>query len=297
MKFTMRLVGAACVAMTAVALSSCALAGKPGAMQSYDFNSIKPDPVIAAMVPQANRDTLRVAMELHYSPAEFLDDANQPVGYEVDVLKALAKVMGIKEVQFIDEDFDSIIPKVNEGTDDLGMAALTLNKERLRQGNMVSYVEAGYSYATQRDNPKDFDPVSPCGFTVAAQSDTTQADTLQAASDQCVLIGKSPVTIITEPDQDKLISQVDQGSIDAIIGETPILAYNQAKYQNFEMFGEPFETAPQGPFIAKDNAELAKAVRAGLQKMMDTGMLADVLSPWGEETIALHYATLNPPIA
>ena len=65
MKTTMRLVGAACVAMTAVALSSCALAGKPGAMQSYDFNSIKPDPVIAAMVPQANRDTLRVAMELH----------------------------------------------------------------------------------------------------------------------------------------------------------------------------------------------------------------------------------------
>ena len=110
-------------------------------------------------------------------------------------------------------------------------------------------------------------------------------------------IGKPPVTIITEPDQDKLISQVDQGSIDAIIGETPILAYNQAKYQNFEMFGESFENAPQGPFIAKDNPELAKAIQAGLQKMMDTGMLADVLSPWGEETIALHYATLNPPIA
>lgn len=297
MKSAMKLVAAVCAAAVAVTVSSCTLAGKSGAIQSYDFDSIKPDPVIAAMVPAANRDSLRVAMELHYSPAEFLDDAKQPVGYEVDVIKALAKLMGIKEVQFVDEDFDSIIPKVNEGTDDLGMAALTLNKERMRQGNMVSYVEAGYSYATQRDNPKNFDAVSPCGFTVAVQSDTTQAETLQAASDECVSIGKSPVTIIAEADQDKLISQVAQGSIDAIIGETPILAYNQEKYKNFAMVGEAFETAPQGPFIAKNNLELAKAVRAGLQKMMDTGMLADVLSPWGEEPIALHYATLNPPIA
>lgn len=297
MKTTMRLVGAACVAMTAVALSSCALAGKPGAMQSYDFNSIKPDPVIAAMVLQANRDTLRVAMELHYSPAEFLDDANQPVGYEVDVLKALAKVMGIKEVQFIDEDFDSIIPKVNEGTDDLGMAALTLNKERLRQGNMVSYVEAGYSYATQRDNPKDFDPVSPCGFTVAAQSDTTQADTLQAASDSCVKAGKPAIQIVSDADQDKLVQQVADGTLDAIIGESPIMAYAESRNPKFATIGEAFQVAPQGPVTAKDNPELAKAIQAGLQKMMDTGMLKEVLAPWGEEFIALNYATLNPPIA
>lgn len=297
MKTTMRLVGAACVAMTAVALSSCALAGKPGAMQSYDFNSIKPDPVIAAMVPQANRDTLRVAMDIPYSPAEFFDDNNQPVGYEVDVLKALSKLMGVSELKIADEEFDAIIPKVNDGTYDIGMASMTLNKTRMAQNNMVAYIKSGYIYGTQAGNPNNFDPANSCGLKVATQADTTQAETLQAASDSCVKAGKPAIQIVSDADQDKLVQQVADGTLDAIIGESPIMAYAESRNPKFATIGEAFQVAPQGPVTAKDNPELAKAIQAGLQKMMDTGMLKEVLAPWGEEFIALNYATLNPPIA
>jgi len=291
------LVGAACVAMTAVALSSCALAGKPGAMQSYDFNSIKPDPVIAAMVPQANRDTLRVAMDIPYSPAEFFDDNNQPVGYEVDVLKALSKLMGVSELKIADEEFDAIIPKVNDGTYDIGMASMTLNKTRMAQNNMVAYIKSGYIYGTQAGNPNNFDPANSCGLKVATQADTTQAETLQAASDSCVKAGKPAIQIVSDADQDKLVQQVADGTLDAIIGESPIMAYAESRNPKFATIGEAFQVAPQGPVTAKDNPELAKAIQAGLQKMMDTGMLKEVLAPWGEEFIALNYATLNPPIA
>lgn len=297
MKTTMRLVAAACVAMTAVALSSCALAGKPGAMQSYDFNSIKPDPVIAAMVPQANRDTLRVAMDIPYSPAEFFDDNNQPVGYEVDVLKALSKLMGVSELKIADEEFDAIIPKVNDGTYDIGMASMTVNKSRMAQTNMVAYIQAGYIYGTQAGNPNNFDPANACGLKVAAQAATTQAETLQATSDSCVKAGKPAIQIVSDADQDKLVQQVADGTLDAIIGESPIMAYAESRNPKFATIGEAFQVAPQGPVTAKGNPELAKAIQAGLQKMMDTGMLKDVLAPWGEEFIALNYATLNPPIS
>lgn len=297
MKPTMRLVAAACVAMTAAALSSCALAGKSGAMQSYDFNSIKPDPVIAAMVPQANRDTLRVAMDIPYSPAEFFDDNNQPVGYEVDVLKALSKLMGVSELKIADEEFDAIIPKVNDGTYDIAMASMTVNKSRMAQTNMVAYIQAGYIYGTQAGNPNNFDPANACGLKVAAQADTTQAETLQVTSDSCVKAGKPAIQIVADADQDKLVQQVSDGTLDAIIGESPIMAYAESRNPKFATIGEAFQVAPQGPVTAKDNPELAKAIQAGLQKMMDTGMLKDVLAPWGEEFIALNYATLNPPIA
>mgnify|MGYP001758907811 FL=1 len=75
------------------------------------------------------------------------------------------------------------------------------------------------------------------------------------------------------------------------------MAYAESRNPKFATIGEAFQVAPQGPVTAKDNPELAKAIQAGLQKMMDTGMLKDVLAPWGEEFIALNYATLNPPIA
>ena len=132
---------------------------------------------------------------------------------------------------------------------------------------------------------------------VATQADTTQAETLQAASDSCVKAGKPAIQIVSDADQDKLVQQVADGTLDAIIGESPIMAYAESRNPKFATIGEAFQVAPQGPVTAKDNPELAKAIQAGLQKMMDTGMLKEVLAPWGEEFIALNYATLNPPIA
>lgn len=284
-------------ALLAATLASCSGSNSSAGVKSYNFDSIKPDAEIVAMVPQANRDTLRVAMDIPYSPAEFFDSNNQPIGYEVDILKALSKLMGVSELKISDEDFDAIIPKVNDGTYDIGMASMTLNKTRMDQTNMVAYIKAGYIYGTQAGNSKNFDPANPCGLKVAAQADTTQAETLQASSESCVKAGKPAIQIVADADQDKLVEQVAAGTLDAIIGESPILAYAESRNPKFATIGEAFQVAPQGPATAKDNPELAKAIQAGLQKMMDTGMLKDVLAPWGEEFIALNYATMNPPIA
>lgn len=298
MKLILKKISAATgAALLAATLASCSGSTSSAGVKSYNFDSIKPDAEIAAMVPQANRDTLRVAMDIPYSPAEFFDSNNQPIGYEVDVLKALSKLMGVSELKISDEDFDAIIPKVNDGTYDVGVASMTVNKSRMAQTNMVAYIQAGYIYGTQAGNPNNFDPANACGLKVAAQADTTQAETLQATSDSCVKAGKPAIQIVAEADQDKLVKQVADGTLDAIIGESPIMAYAESRNPKFATIGEAFQVAPQGPATAKDNPELAKAIQAGLQKMMDTGMLKDVLAPWGEEFIALNYATLNPPIA
>lgn len=298
MKLILKKISAATgAALLAATLASCSGSTSSAGVKSYNFDSIKPDAEIAAMVPQANRDTLRVAMDIPYSPAEFFDSNNQPIGYEVDVLKALSKLMGVSELKISDEDFDAIIPKVNDGTYDVGVASMTVNKSRMAQTNMVAYIQAGYIYGTQAGNPNNFDPANACGLKVAAQADTTQAETLQATSDSCVKAGKPAIQIVAEADQDKLVKQVADGTLDAIIGESPIMAYAESRNPKFATIGEAFQVAPQGPATAKDNPELAKAIQAGLQKMMDTGMLKKVLAPWGEEFIALNYATLNPPIA
>lgn len=289
---------AAAAGALAFALAACTgSSGKSAAVQSYDFDSISADESIAAMVPEKYRDTLKVASDIPYSPAEFFDDDKQAAGYEIDVLKAMAKVMGIKNVEVSDEEFDAIIPKLNDGTYDVSFSSMTLNRGRMQEVNMVAYIQAGFIFGTQKGNPKNFDPISPCGFKVATQADTTQADYIAAVSASCKEMGKKPVAIVADSNQDALMPKVIDGSIDAIIGESPMLAYAQNTNEKFEVVGETFQVAPQGPVTAKNNPELAKAIQAALQKMMDTGLLTEVLAPWGEESIALHYATLNPPIA
>ncbi|MDD7540810.1 MAG: transporter substrate-binding domain-containing protein [Mobiluncus porci] len=284
---------------TGLALSLTACGGgasKTGSVVSYDISKLKADPEIAALVPAENQESLKVAMDIPYSPAEFFDENNQAVGYEVDALKALAKIMGVKNIVIADEDFDALIPMVNEGDYDMIVASMTLTKERMKSINLVAYVQAGYIYATQAGNPKNFDYADPCGFKVGTQADTSQAEMLQATNDACAAEGKQPLTIVADPDQDKLVAQVVDGSLDAVIGESPMMKFAEVNNEQFETVGEVLGVAPQGMATAKGNEALAKAVQAGLQKMMDDGTLKEVFKPWGQDSIVLNFATLNPPI-
>ena len=78
------------------------------------------------------------------------------VHHEVDVVRALARVLGIKNVQFSDVDFDSILSQVDNGTYDMAAAAMTVKKSRMRDLNMVAYIQSGFIYGTQKKQPQKF---------------------------------------------------------------------------------------------------------------------------------------------
>lgn len=295
MKFARSILTFVCALSLLVPLSSCAKSS--GDVESYDIAKIREDAEVSALVPAENREVLRVASYMPYSPAEFYDEKNQPVGYEIDLVRALAKIMGIKNVEITGVEFDDIFPEIEKGTYDLAASALTITKERLANSNMISYITSGYIYATKKGNPKNFDYGKPCGFKIATEANSSQEELLQDLSETCKTNGASPIEIVADKNQDKLIEQVAAGSIDAIIGESVIIKYAETKNENFASTGESFQMAPQGMVVAKGNDALAKAVQAGLQKLMDEGLMDKVLSPWGVESFALNYATLNPPIA
>lgn len=263
-------------------------------VKSYDISKIKADSKLHEMLPPDKRDSWTAGSFMPYSPAEFFDDRNQPIGYEVDTLKALGKLMGVEDVQFKKEEFNSLLDRVNDGTYDLIMSTLTLKKSRMRQVNMVSFVNVGVIYAVGPNSK--FDYTNPCGFKVGARSDTTMMEALKAASDTCVAEGKEPIKIAEDQDQEVLNSQAAKGTLDAVLGEEPSMLYGQIKFKGFNTVGQNSDVAPQGPVFAKKDEAFAKAVQAGLQEMMDTGLLVDVLKPWGVESLALNYATLNPPL-
>ncbi|MDU1038549.1 MAG: transporter substrate-binding domain-containing protein, partial [Bifidobacterium longum] len=83
-------------------------------IQGFDTSSIQKDDEIAALLPDsvAGDGTLTVGTDTSYAPAEFLaEDGKTPVGFDVDLSKALAAVFGLKE-NTVSSTFDSIIPSV-----------------------------------------------------------------------------------------------------------------------------------------------------------------------------------------
>ena len=264
---------------------------------SYDVSKIPTVDEIAALVPDdvKERGTLRNGASADYAPAEFLgDDSHTPQGYDVDINKALAKVMGLNEGTTNHAEFPTIIPAL--GTKfDVGISSFTITSEREEQANLVSYVQVGSAYGVAAGNPKNFDPANPCGKTIGVQTGTAQEDYATELSDKCVADGKDKITIMPHDLQTDIATKVIGGQYDATFADSTVIGYTaNLSSGKIEQVGDVVESAPQGVAVSKNDEQLTQAVQKAMQYLMDNGYLKDILTTYGAQDAALTTAELNP---
>ena len=267
------------------------------ATTSYDVSKIPTVDEIAALVPDDDkaRGTLRNGASADYVPAEFLgDDSQTPQGYDVDINKALAKVMGLSEGTTSHAEFPTIIPAL--GTKfDVGISSFTITSEREQQANLISYVQVGSAYGVAAGNPKNFDPTNPCGKTIGVQTGTAQEDYATELSDKCVADGKDKITIMPHDLQTDITTKVIGGQYDATFADSTVIGYTaNLSSGKIEQVGDVIESAPQGVAVSKNDEQLTQAIQKAMQYLMDNGYLTDILTTYGAQDAALTTAELNP---
>lgn len=269
------------------------------AVVPFDVSTLEAVDSVVALVPDAvkERDVLRNGASTDYAPGEYLaDDGQTPVGYDVDLINAIARVMGLDEGTTQTAGFDTILPQLGSKFD-VGASSFTITPERLEAANMVSYIEVGSAYAVAKGNPKGFDPANPCGTTIGVQTGTFQLDYASELSDKCVAEGKEKIEVMPLDLQTDIATKVIGGQYDATLADSTVIGYTvELSGGQLEQVGEVIESAPQGIAMAKDDEQLAKAVQAALQYLMDEGYFEKILAPYGAEGSALKTAELNPAL-
>ena len=288
---------AACADPTTSSNSENAPSTTASRTASYDVSTIPPVDEIAALVPDdiKKRGTLRNGASTGYAPAEYMDtDGQTPIGYDVDINKALAKVMGLNEGTTNHAEFPTIIPAL--GTKfDVGISSFTITSEREEQANLISYVEVGSAWGVAAGNPKNFDPADPCGKTIGVQTGTAQEDYATELSDKCVADGKDKITIMPHDLQTDIATKVIGGQYDATFADSTVIGYTASlSGGQIEQVGDVVESAPQGVAINKNDEQLTQAVQKAMQYLMDNGYLTDILAKYGAQDAALTTAELNP---
>ena len=269
------------------------------AVVPFDVSTLEAVDSVVALVPDAvkERGVLRNGASTDYAPGEYLaDDGQTPVGYDVDLIDAIARVMGLDEGTTQTAGFDTILPQLGSKFD-VGASSFTITPERLEAANMVSYIEVGSAYAVAKGNPKGFDPANPCGTTIGVQTGTFQLDYASELSDKCVAEGKEKIEVMPLDLQTDIATKVIGGQYDATLADSTVIGYTvELSGGQLEQVGEVIESAPQGIAMAKDDEQLAKAVQAALQYLMDEGYFEKILAPYGAEGSALKTAELNPAL-
>lgn len=286
------------VAVAALALSACGGGGSSsGEASGSAAPSVAADEALAAKVPDAIKSsgTLTFGTDASYAPSEFIgEDGSTIEGFDIDLGKAIAAKLGLTG-EFENAGFDSLIVGVQNGKYDSAMSSFTINPERLKQVNMVSYFDAGTAWATAAGNPAGVAIDNACGKTVAVQKATVQVDDIEAKDKACTGAGNPAINIQQYNLQSDATTAVASGKADAMLADSPVVAYAvKQSGGKLEQLGDVYGTAPYGVAIPLAEKEFAETVASAIDALIADGTYQAILDQWGVANGAVQKAEVNP---
>ena len=287
--------GAAILGLALSACGSSSLSTPDAAPKATASQTV--DPAIAAKLPAKIKAAGKIVVgtDASYAPNEFLDaDGKTVKGMDVDLFNAVAQKFGVT-AEFKPAKFDSIITGVQGGKYDIGVSSFTINPDRKKQVNMVSYFSAGTQWAAAPSNPKKVDPNKPCGLKVAVQKGTTQEqDDMPAKVKDCAASGK-PIDLQVYDGQDQATAAVATGKAEAMLADSPVVAYAvKQSGGKIEAVGNVYDAAPYGYALPKADTAFAQAIADALKATEASGAYKKALGNWGNEAGAITEFAVNP---
>lgn len=234
---------------------------------------------------------LKVGTIVDYPPNEFKTDDGEPTGWAVDLVAAIADELGL-EVEWEVLQFDSILPRIEGGTIDVGVGSFGDTLERQEAVDFVNYYEAGTLWAAQPGS--DVDPDAACGLTIAVMATGTQhLIELPERDAACQKAGEPGIEIEPYTGQPEVTNAVVLGKADAFSADSPVTidAVNQLDGK-LEVVGDLFDTVPYGFPVAK-GSDLSPQLADALQRLIDDGTYLEILESGRSEGGAIETATIN----
>ena len=281
--------------LLSASLAGCVTNEELGNPEGWEEILPAKNPQLAALVPpeiQA-RGKITVGTNPPYAPNEFKDSDGSIIGFEMDLIRAAGAMMGL-EVEVNQMDFNLILPALSAGSVDVGATAFTDTEERQKNYDFVDFYSAGISWATQPGNENTIDPDNACGLKVAVQKGTySDTDEVQGRSEECEAQGKPPIEKLVYEKADAAATATILKKAQAYSSDSPVIDFAIARSEGkLVRVGEPFDTAPFGMGVKKNNP-LGKALAATLQTMMNDGTYEAILKQWGLEDGGLDAVTFN----
>ncbi|MGO4596864.1 ABC transporter substrate-binding protein [Terrabacter sp. 2RAF25] len=292
--------GAVALGLTLSACGSDSLSTSPGAGNTSAGSTGSTgggvDQALAAKVPAKLKSAGKIVVgtDPTYAPNEMLaSDGKTVEGFEVDVFNAVAAKLGLK-TEYSPADFGTIILGVTSGKYDVGVSSFTINPDRKKQVNMVSYYKAGTQWVVAKGNPEKVNIDDACGKSIGAQKDTTQSEDLAARSKKCTDAGKQAITQVIQKGQDQVTADVASGKTVAMLADSPVGLYAVKQTGTLEALGDIYDSAPYGFVVPKDQTDFANLLVDALKAAKADGSYQAALKKYSVEAGAIDSFAVNP---
>lgn len=222
--------------------------------------------ISSVLTVSAAPEKIVVGTSADWPPFEWIDANNNFVGFDMDIMKIIARVQGY-EIEINDIGFDSLIPAIQSGRIDIMAAGATLTPERLEVADASNtYWSGSQGVMVLEDSALNIATALAGGNSVGAQRGTTQADWLEEN-----LVGADvDIKVELYETNDLGIMDLVNGRIDAFVADTPA-AEAFTKHNPIKIVGT-INTEEEYVFYVQkgDPKEILPLINEGLAKIQQT---------------------------
>jgi polar amino acid transport system substrate-binding protein len=217
------------------------------------------------------RGKLLAGVKYDTPPFGFLDDKNQPAGFDIDLVRKIGEHLGVP-VELVKVTSPTRIPLLVSGNVDLVAASMTHTRERDKTIDFsITYYTGAQSLLVPKSSSinglRDLD-----GKQVAVQQATTLEKNLAQAAPKA--------KIIAFKDYNSAWLALAQGRVDAFTGSLNILHGFAKNNDGFKIVGERFSLEPFGVGVRQGDSALRDEINFALQDLWTSGQYAELYRKW-----------------
>ncbi len=240
-------------------------------------------PVASAPAP-APAKVYVVGTDAAYAPFESQNEKGEIVGFDIDVLKAVAAKAGI-EVKFVNTPWEGIFNALGQGDRDMIVSAVTITDERRQTMDFSDpYFDAQQLIAV-KENSKIAKFADLKKLKVGVQTGTTGDEAVAK------LLGKTSTNIKRFESTPLALKELESGGVDAVVADNGVVIHYVANNP-----GGKFKTVADKEFVPEQYGIALKKGNAELRALLNKG-LADIKADGSYDKIYTQYFGAPPAAA
>ena len=229
---------------------------------------------LPALDASAQNRELVVASSATYAPFAFENKDKQIVGFDIDIINAIAKQQGLK-IRIVNTPWSGIFAALNNGDVDLVISGVTINDKRKQSYDFSPPYFVAHQLIAVPKSSTVSTLKSLTGKKVAVVNASTADD---VASRE---FGKTSPNIRRFESTPLIISELAAGNVDAAIGDNGVIAYRVAQNPELKTVEDPsFPEEGFGIVVKKGDKAMQDKLTAGLAAIRADGSYAQIYKKW-----------------
>jgi len=212
-----------------------------------------------------------------FPPMESKTAAGKPVGFDIDLANAVAKLWKVK-AKFVQTSFPGLLPALASKKCNMVISGIFITPDRVKQFPAVAYLKTHRALVVQGGNPKGVkSPNNLSGKNVAVQAGTKYEEYLKQLNDEFKSSGRAQMNLQSYPGDTDAVAQLLIGRADAVLTQDTSGAYQKKQHPGQLAIAYLFpENDTFGIYYRKSDTKLGTALKAAIKTLKKNGTLKKI---------------------